>query len=473
MTDDQPTPASPPNPESPPVSRMTTGNRQADEILCGGFPINSINVVMGQPGTGKTIFAEQLLYHNAGGDRPILYVTTLSEPMSKIVSYVQGFSFFDDSLLGTSVLYDDVGQILVRDGPAALVPWLADLIMRLRPCAIIIDSFRAIHDLASSPSDMRRLIADLGGLLSAFEVTSFLLGEYTTGDIDKYPEFALADGIIEMAREPLSTRDERFFRVLKLRGSAYREGQHAFRITRDGIELYPRLVTPRIPDGYASLLERVHSGIPGLDEMLDGGLWAGSTTLLVGPTGAGKTTLGLQFVIDGVRNGQPGLYVNFQENPAQLSRAIDGLGMTAQEARDLGLHLMYVSPVELQIDSIIVEIFELVRAGTMQRVVIDSVGDLAAAASDPKRLHDYLYSLVQHLAVNGITSILTFEANEGHLGASMHEARFSYMSDNVIMLGLRGETETKRTVRIMKTRNSAHDHHVRSLEIGERGGRVL
>jgi circadian clock protein KaiC len=453
--------------------RIETGNRQADQILGGGFPANSINVVMGQPGTGKTIFAEQLLYHNAGSERPVIYVTTLSESMSKVVSYVQRFDFFDDRLLGSSIQYDDISRLLTTNGPAALVPWLADVIKTRLPRIIIIDSFRAIHDLATSPSEMRRLIAELGGLLGAFEVTTFLLGEYTSGDIDRFPEFALADGIIELARQPLTKRDERLFRVLKLRGSAYKEGQHAFRITASGIELYPRLVTPRVPEGYSPRLERIKTGVPGLDDMLDGGLWLGSATLLVGPTGSGKTTLGLQFALEGIREAQASLYVNFQENPAQLGRSINGLGMTPQEARSRGLHLMYVSPVELQIDSIIGEVFELVRSGAIQRVVIDAVGDLAAAAYDPQRLHDYIYSFVQHLAVNGITSVLTFESGDAYTGTAQHEARFSYMSDNVIVIGLGGEHKIKRTIRVVKTRNSAHDHRVRTLEIGEKGGRVL
>jgi circadian clock protein KaiC len=454
------------------MQRVTTGNPQADQILGGGFPAHSINVVMGQPGTGKTIFAEQLLYHNAG-ERPILYVTTLSEPLSKVVSYVQEFSFFDDTLLGSSVQYDDIGQMLVNDGPAALVPWLTDVIKTLAPRIIIVDSFRAIHDLATSTSEMRRLLAELGGLLSAFEVTTFLLGEYTTADIEKYPEFALADGIVELARQPLSTRDERFFRVLKLRGSAYREGQHAFRITTKGIELYPRLVTPRVPEGYLPKLTRVRTGVGGFDEMLNGGLWAGSATLLVGPTGSGKTTLALQFALEGARSGDKCLYVNFQENPAQLARTIEGLGMTRDEARTKGLHLLYVSPVELQIDSIIVEIFELARSEGIKRVVIDAVGDLASAAFDPQRLHDYLYSLVQHFAVHGITSVFTFESGDGYTGMAQHEARFSYMSDNVVVLGLGGVDEIKRTIRVVKTRNSAHDHRVRPYIIGDHGGRVL
>ncbi|HXT49060.1 MAG TPA: ATPase domain-containing protein, partial [Gemmatimonadaceae bacterium] len=158
--------------------RIHTGNDQADEVLSGGFPANSINILMGQAGTGKTIFAEQLLFHNASSDRPILYVTTLSEPMTKVISYVQRFSFFDENKLGTDIQYEDLGALLASDGPAALVPWLRTAIQNLSPKIIVIDSFRAIHDLSDSAPEMRRMISDLAGLLSSYDVTAFLLGEY-------------------------------------------------------------------------------------------------------------------------------------------------------------------------------------------------------------------------------------------------------------------------------------------------------
>jgi len=453
--------------------RITTGNLQADEILGGGFPANSINIVMGQPGTGKTIFAEQLLFHNATGDRPLLYVTTLSEPMTKVVSYVQRFSFFDADRLGGDIQYEDLGAALSERGPIALTEWLADAIKTRSPKIVVIDSFRAIHDLAMSADDTRRFISNIAGLLSAYDVTAFLLGEYTQDDIRRYPEFAVADAIVELARQPRSTRDERFLRVLKLRGSAYREGQHAFRIASGGLELYPRLVAPRVPENYESLADRLPTGVPGLDEMVGGGFLAGTTTLIVGMTGAGKTTLALQFAVEGVRRGEQTLYVNFQENPAQLRRAISNLGADPDTVQEQGLHLLYASPVELQIDSIVVEIFEAIKTGTIRRLVIDAVGDLASAASDAQRLHDYLYSLIQHFAARGVTTVLTLESGEGFTGGLMsHDQRFSYMSDNLIYLAWSAEKVGHRTIRVVKMRGSAHDRDVREFEIGAAGARI-
>ena len=453
--------------------RISTGNPQADIVLVGGFPSNSINIVMGQPGAGKTVFAEQLLFHNASSDRPIVYISTLSEPIAKMVSYVQRFSYFDENKLGSEIQYEDIGSLLSSDGLSALVPWLAELIKSRSPKIIVIDSFRAIHDLASSVPETRRMIADLAGLLSVYDTTAFLLGEYTSEDIQRYPEFAVSDSIIQLARQALGTRDERYLRVIKLRGSSYREGQHAFKITDDGIQLFPRLVSPLVATTYTPRLDRISLGVSGLDAMLDGGVWAGSTTLLVGPTGAGKTTIATHFALEGVARKEPTLYVNFQENPAQLARSFSNLGADASAARDGGLEFLYVSPVELQIDSIVVGIFERIKGGTIRRVVVDAVGDLISAASDTQRLHDYLYSLVQHFAVNGVTSLLTFESGNSSLGTlDAHEQRFSYMSDNVLAISLGGEERTRRTIRVIKTRNSAHDPVVRQLDISAAGARI-
>ena len=456
-----------------PFPRIQTGNPQADEILSGGFPKHSINIVMGQPGTGKTIFAEQLLFHNAAEPRQSLYLTTLSEPMSKVLSYVQRFDFFDSGRFAEDIHYDDIGAELAERGPVALIEWLDHAIKTRSPKIIVIDSFRAIHDLAGSGDDMRRVISRIAGLLSAYDVTAFFLGEYTEADIRRFPEFAIADSIVELARHTQTTRDERFFRVLKLRGSSYREGQHAFRITKAGIELYPRLVAPRIPESYESLTHRLPTGVPGLDDRMGGGIFAGTTTLIVGMTGAGKTTLALQFALEGVNHGDEALYINFQENPAQLRRAIVGLGADPDAMQADGLRLLYVSPVELQIDSIVVQIFAAIKTGSIRRLVIDALGDLASAASDTQRLHDYLYSLIQHFAARSVTTVLTLEAGEGFTGlVGLANERFSYMSDNLIYLSRRADKPDRRTLRIVKMRGSAHDAAVRDVEIDAAGLRI-
>lgn len=453
--------------------RVTTGSAEIDAILGGGFPVNSINIIMGQPGSGKTVFAEHLAFHNADDARPILYLTTFSEPVAKVLKYLQRFTFFNEAHVGTAVMYDDVGARLALDGIEALVGVVSDAIHAFSPKIIIIDSYKALHDISPSVAAMRRMLYELSGLLTAYATTVFFVGEYSDEDAKTLPEFAVADGIIQLLRSAASSRDERFLRVVKLRGSAYFEGLHSFRITRDGLDVFPRLVTPEVPEGYEMDMERIPSGIVGLDPLIGGGLLRGRTTLLAGPSGAGKTTMALRFALQALEDGETALYVNFQENPTQLSSTLRAMGVDPAEAALRGLKLMYASPVELQIDSLIVTLFRRVREEQIRRIVIDAVGDLMSAASDQDRLHDFLYALVQHFAISGVTSFLNFETLggiDGSIGAV--GGRFSYMSDNIVLLAMEMNETMTRTVRIVKSRGTAQDLTTHRFSIGAQGATI-
>jgi circadian clock protein KaiC len=453
--------------------RLSSGNTELDGILGGGFPSNSINILMGEPGSGKTVLAEAMVFANAGiaGDeRPILYLTTLSEPLEKVVRYLQGFDFFDESKLAGAVVYDSIGAEVAEHGVAAVVPRLKEAILTHRPKMIVIDSFKAIHDLSTSISEMRRMLFEMAGLLTAFETTAFLIGEYASDQVATYPEFAVADSMLDLTRRKTGTRDERFIRVLKLRGSRYLEGLHGFEITSAGLTVYPRLVSPGIPPSYSMMSERVTTGVRGLDEMLRGGLPRGRSTFVVGPTGSGKTTLALQFALEGVRLEEESLYVSFEENPTQLDAQIVALGNDPAKARAGGfLEFIYVSPVELRIDSIITRMFQTIQRRAIRRIVIDAVGDLVMAADDPQRMHSYLYALMQHFAVKGVTSILTFEAS-----ATLTEldAKMSAISDNILHLAIYPGEQPRRSLRIVKARGVGHDLATRPYIIDASGGRV-
>src|SRR5690606_11504247 len=190
-----------------------------------------------------------------------------------------------------------------------------------------------------------------------------------------------------------------------------------------------------------------------------------------GPSGSGKTTLALQFALEGIRQGEPSLCVNFQENPTQLARTVAQLAGDRAVADKLDV--LYSSPVELQIDSIIRELFRRIETRGIRRIVLDAVGDLAASTSEPHRVHAYLYALIQHLAVHGITSVFTFESVEQSItGGASHAGPISYMSDNLLLLDMRGEDTVRRTIRVLKTRGSAHDPKVREMAIGPEGIRL-
>lgn len=212
------------------MQRISTGNPQADRILDGGFPTHSINVVMGQPGGGKTVFSQQLAFANLGG-RTVLYLTTVSEPLPKVLTYLQEFGFARPEAIGTGIVYESIADTATAD--ARRIPErVTQLLQQYRPKLIIFDSFKAIGDLITERSTWRKILYELAGTLSAYDATTFWVGEYTADMVTHLPEFAVADGIVELTREQHGTRDDRYLRIIKLRGSNFLDGFHSFRIGR-------------------------------------------------------------------------------------------------------------------------------------------------------------------------------------------------------------------------------------------------
>ena len=300
------------------LERIATHVENLDQVLGGGLPANSLNIISGPPGTGKTILAHQIIYGNATPEHPALYLTTVSEPLSKVIRYVQGFTFFDMSKVGKAIFYRDLGQTLQEGDVETVVDQIINLVKEHALSFLVIDGFKAIHDIAPSHRAFQRAFYRLAGTLSALACTTLLLGEYNLEEIYHLAEFAVVDGIIHLSNTLRDLRDFRGLRVLKLRGSGYLSGELAMSISEQGIRVFPRFITPPTPRVYQVSRERCSFGVAGLDELLHGGVRQGTTTLVVGEAGTGKTLLGLSFLLNGVLQGDPGVYVSFQEDPNLL-----------------------------------------------------------------------------------------------------------------------------------------------------------
>jgi circadian clock protein KaiC len=449
--------------------RLSSGQPRLDAILGGGLPADAINLIVGPPGSGKTILAEQYLFHNATQERPGLYLSTVSEPLEKLIRYGQTLSLFEPEAIGSRVIFEDLGHTLAADGLKAVVERVATLLKERRPGLLVIDSFKALETFGENRERYRRALHELAGHLTAFPASCFWIGEYTEPELGRSPEFAVADTILSLSTLRQGSREMRLFQVLKLRGSDFRSGQHTYRIGFDGLRLFPRLgATGNVAD-YTAEQKRLSSGVAALDAMLDEGYWGGASTLIAGPSGAGKTLLGLHFIFKGAELGEPGVIATMQENPIQLERMVRGFGWSLAQPN---VELMYRSPIDVYLEEWFYELLETIERTNSSRVLVDSLADLRLATTDEVRFREYIYSLLQHCATSGVSLILTLETTHGGSPAGS-DYGVSNLSDNVVLLELiRQRARLTHSISVLKTRASHHDPTVREFAITD-GGIVL
>jgi circadian clock protein KaiC len=298
------------------------------------------------------------------------------------------------------------------------------------------------------------------------------VGEYTAEEVAYAPEFAVADGIVYLADEPFGRFDQRWLRVLKLRGTQYLMGKHSFRISTRGLEVFPRFESlAGLPRGPRTG-ERLSVGVTGIDEMVGGGLPAGSATLVAGPSGSGKTVLGLQFVSEGIRRGERCLYLSFQQSEAQLVARGEAFGWPFGEAVASGLlQIRHLEPVEISLDAVGAELRRAaIDEHPMKRVVVDSLAELEPAARGTARFPDYLSALTGLFAAVGATTVLTSETT-AFFGPSFELSHgLAFVADNVILFRYAElESEVRRALAIVKVRDGDHIRDIVEVEIGPTG----
>jgi len=448
------------------LDRMPTGVERLDEILNGGIPRYSTVFVAGLPGTGKTILSQQALFANGRQGRKGLYLSTISEPPIKVLRFLQGFSFFDPDLFGSTVVYGDLGTPLRAGGPEELLSALDQMIRDNRPELLVIDSFKALRDTIRDLLAFREFTNDIAIRLAAWEVTALLIGEYSDADVREGPEFAIADGIIYLYGTEEVEKQKRFLRVMKMRGSSYYAGEHYFDITKDGITVYPRMA-PGVVGEYAVPGRRIGSAAEGLDEMLGGGLYESTSTIISGGTGAGKTLVAMSFAVEAARQGKPALYVSFEEGAEQIARNSAGFGWDVPGMRSRGLlDVFHVSPSELNIDRHAYVMKDRAERLGARMLVIDSITAFQAAVPDPGKYQSYMWAINDYFKRKGVTIILTSEA-PGIFGPLQISAQsISFIADNIIFLRfVEVGGEIKRTIGVLKMRGSRHDRHLRELII--------
>ncbi len=449
----------------------STGDESFDAILGGGIPAQSVVVIAGEPGSGKTVLTLQILFRAARKGKRCLYFTTLSEPAIKVIRYMQLFDFFDGALVDQQIMIADLSAA-VRKGADGTLTELSAMIEKHQPAFLAIDSFRTIVDHIDAGHVARSFVYDLATQTAGWGVTTLLVGEYVPDEFSKYAEFAIADGILRLGAEKQELTSIRQVEVLKLRGMDYVSGIHFLEISEKGASVFPRVRAPKQADVVpVQKPERVSTGVDGLDELFGGGIQRLGTTLLQGATGTGKTILSLQFLLAGARQGEKGILFTLEETPDQLRTIAASLGWDLSEMERKGLlQISYISPVELSTDRYLQTARERVLTSKARRAVFDSLTSMQLGVPSERRFKELVYSLSKHMRAANVTLWMTLESSQLLGTEELSGHGISFIADNLLRLRyIEVDGRLERGISILKARGIKHQTHVGMLRIGHGG----
>ncbi len=459
------------------LQRLSTGVRNLDAILSGGIPSGSLTVFAGTPGSGKTILSQQIAFENASEQSKVIFFQTLSEPTAKTLKYVKQFEFFDQKKLDDGYLeFVDLGDILRMDGLEKAIELLMGHVKRFRPSFVIIDSFKVFEDLAKSREELRKFTYEVAINLMAWDCTAFLLGEFSKAEIETNPLFSIVDGIITLKHHAESGEEQRFIQVSKMRGTNHSRDEHTFTINSAGLEIYAPRVTIRREPGSDRKIKgdgpvRAKLGIQTLDAVLGDGIPWGSSILISGVAGSGKTILCLEFIYRGaVEFGEKGIFFSFEETPDRLITAAHGLGWDLnREIKNGNIEIVFVPQTEILVERDLLMMKDKIEKFGAKRIAIDSISVFVHKIQTPQSVREKIFqiaTLVQRAQAVG------FFATDIHYGENQI-SRFGVeetVVDGVVLLtatenGFRRE----RFLEIYKLRNTAHVSGRHEMKI-EQGG---
>lgn len=453
------------------LDRVPSGIAGLDTILEGGFLKGGLYIVQGRPGTGKKTLANQVCFHHAAAGGRALYVTLLAEYHARMMQHLGGMSFFDASKIPDQLSYVSAFRTLRQDGPQALLALLRREIVARRATVLVLDGFATAQRAAGDAQGFDEFVHELQGVAVATDCTVFLLS--STSGVKDTPEYTIVDGVVELSDQLFGWSAESALQVVKLRGSGYLRGRHAFRITDDGLVVYPRIealyARPSRPDRGDE--EKVSSGVERLDAMLGGGLPAASTTLIMGPSGTGKTTLGLQFLAQ-CSEVEPGLLFGFYETPARLLVKADEVCRPLRGLIEGGaVEVLWQPPTDGLLDAYGERLLDAVHRRGVRRLFIDGLGAFRNAASEPTRMGHFLTALTNELRVLRVTTAYTMEVDD-IIGPTIRApiSDLSSVAENLVSLRfIELRSRLYRLISILKVRDSDFDPSLHLYRTTDKG----
>ena len=463
------------------IEKLPTGVPGLDAVLGGGLPRYSFNLIAGEPGAGKTTLAQQMVFRNALPEAPALYCTVLGESPIKMLRYQQQFSFFDPSKVGGAIRFLSLTDDVLESGLEGVLARIVREVEEANPAFVVVDSFRTlISSLGHAPpsdAELQAFTQRLALHLTAWQTTSFLVGEYREAEMQSNPVFTIADGIIWMTQATDRNSVVRKIQVVKIRGQEQMPGLHTFRITGDGLRVFPRIPLTMRESLRPTSDARVSTGVAGLDEMMGGGIPAGDSILLAGATGTGKSMLATQFIAAGAEQDEPGVLTVFEEHASEYLARAEALGFGLEAMiRAANLEVIYLRPLDLSPDETLHEILEAVERVGAKRVVIDSLSgfELALAPTFRVDFRESLYRLISALTGKGITVLTTMELAQHDTELRFTQNVISFLADDLLMLRyVEVDQALRKVVGVVKMRGSQHAKEFREYEITASGVRIL
>jgi circadian clock protein KaiC len=461
------------------INLLATRVPGLDEVLGGGLPEFSFNLIAGQPGCGKTTLAHQIMFALATPQRPAIYFTVLGEPPLKMLRYQQQFDFFDESAVNRSVRFINLSDVAAAGDLERVLQRIVEEVTSHNPGLIFVDSFRSVvfaNEYSDSPrNSLQVFVQQLGMLMTSWQATTFLIGEYFN-EIDANPVFTVADGLIWLRQSVQRNSMVRKLEIMKMRGQATLPGLHTFRIDRSGLRVFPpaqiaRTAALALPPGDEGTADpRALMGIPALDEMLGGGLPRGYSLLVAGPSGSGKSILAASFLAEGARSGETGVVVAFEQHPLRSRHTV-----LADLIASGQVGLIDRAGPDLSIDEIVLLVLDEIKRLKATRVVLDSLSgfELALAPTFRTDFRESLLGLVTALARAGVTLLMTSELEDRYTDLRFSPYGAAFLTDAIIVQRyIEVESRLQRVMGVVKVRASAHSDQLRAYAIDDGGIRI-